>query len=220
MKYLRVFLLIAPLSLCAFARADVETLVCIRHGEKTPTELGQLTVRGLNRSLALPKVLVGRYGVPQYIFAPDPAKDLIGGGSGPLECYVRPLATIEPTAIMCGLPVDTDFGYLQTEGLESELLKPTYQNALVFIAWEHGMLAQFITQIATDAGGMPVAAISWPENDYDSIYVVRIEREDGRTTVTITHQHEGLNGLSTRFPGPAGLGNGAGAGQPSETSLQ
>jgi hypothetical protein len=51
-----------------------ETLVCFRHGEKPPGGLGQLTCRGLNRALALPKVLLPRYGTPRFIFAPNPAQ--------------------------------------------------------------------------------------------------------------------------------------------------
>jgi hypothetical protein len=51
---------------------SVETLVCIRHGEKPPGGLGQLTVKGLNRALALPKVLLAKYGRPQFVFAPSP----------------------------------------------------------------------------------------------------------------------------------------------------
>ncbi|HXC36205.1 MAG TPA: hypothetical protein VNV43_10045, partial [Candidatus Acidoferrales bacterium] len=79
----------------------VETLICIRHGEKPPGGLGQLTCRGLNRSLALPDVLLKKFGAPQFIFAPNPTQKVDPGG----YYYVRPLTTIEPTAIRCGLPV-------------------------------------------------------------------------------------------------------------------
>ena len=36
-----------------------ETIVLLRHGEKPPTGLGQLTCKGLNRALALPSLLMG-----------------------------------------------------------------------------------------------------------------------------------------------------------------
>jgi len=39
-----------------------ETIVLIRHGEKPAGGLGQLSCKGLNRSLALPSLLIGRYG--------------------------------------------------------------------------------------------------------------------------------------------------------------
>jgi len=45
---------------------------------------------------------VGKYGKADVIFAPDPAKQK--NDSGTKYDYVRPLATIEPTAIYFGLP--------------------------------------------------------------------------------------------------------------------
>ncbi len=54
---------------CAQAQ---ETIVAIRHAEKPASSLGQLTCKGLNRALALPKVLIPRYGKPDRIYAPDP----------------------------------------------------------------------------------------------------------------------------------------------------
>ena len=60
-----------------------------------------------------------------------------GASSGAGVCfssYLRPLITIAPTAIRLGMPINTDFGFLQTGPLEAELLKPQYQNALIYIA--------------------------------------------------------------------------------------
>src|SRR2546429_3903023 len=50
-----------------------ETIVVLRHGEKAAGGLGQLNCMGLNRSLALPKVLIGRFGRADAIFSPSPA---------------------------------------------------------------------------------------------------------------------------------------------------
>ena len=50
-----------------------ETIVMVRHGEKPLQGLGQLTCKGLNRALALPNVLIGRYGKPDFIYAPNPS---------------------------------------------------------------------------------------------------------------------------------------------------
>jgi hypothetical protein len=90
----------------AASTQTVETIVSIRHGEKPPGGLGQLTCRGLNRALALPTVLLAKYGSPQFVFAPNPTQKVDGKGHNEYF-YVRPLATIEPTAIRCGLPVNT-----------------------------------------------------------------------------------------------------------------
>src|SRR5262249_51427836 len=74
-----------------------ETLVFMRHGEKPAGGYGQLTCQGLNRANALPFVLKSRFGAAQYVFAPNPIVP-IPDAAGSFY-YVRPLATIEPTAV-------------------------------------------------------------------------------------------------------------------------
>jgi hypothetical protein len=53
-----------PRSFAQTSPASGETIVLIRHGEKPDSGLGQLTCKGLNRALALPALLIGRYGKP------------------------------------------------------------------------------------------------------------------------------------------------------------
>ena len=196
-------LLVIGLLLPLLRAADgIETIVCIRHAEKTPTELGQLSVRGLNRSLALPDVLLSKFGAPGFIFAPDPAKEIQPPGSQP-SCYIRPLATIEPTAIRCQLPVNTRFGFTDIAGLEAELRKPVYEHAVVFVSWEHLMLVKFVRHLVASMGGDPAQVPDWPSKDYDSIYVVRIATHDSHASVSFALDHEELGRLSDRFPLPA-----------------
>ena len=176
---------------------NVETIVCIRHGEKPHGGLGQLTVRGLNRSLALPKVLLGKFGAPQFIFAPNPMHKVDGNK----YYYVRPLATIEPTAIKCGLPVNTEFGYDEIQGLEAELAKPQYQNATVFVAWEHGLLDDFAKNMVKDNGGDVSQVPDWPGKEYDRIFIFKITtQENGQKNFSFTIDHEGLNDVSDDYP--------------------
>jgi len=198
-----VLLLLFPLGLRAqtnppaAASATVETLVCIRHGEKPPASLGQLSCRGLNRALALPDVLLKKFGQPQFIFAPNPTEKIDGV---PGYYYVRPLMTIEPTAIRCGLSVNTEFGYRQIKGLETELEKTPYQNATVFIAWEHVLVHDFVKNVVKDNGGDPARVPVWSGKDYDSIYLVNITRSGGHTSVSFTIDREGLDNLSDNCP--------------------
>jgi hypothetical protein len=195
-----ILFLLMPIAICAQTNLPdqtVETLVCIRHGEKPPGGLGQLTCRGLNRALALPNVLLKKFGAPQFVFAPNPTQKVDPGS----YYYVRPLATIEPTAIRCGLPVNTEFGYEQIEGLEGELQKPPYQNATIFIAWEHGLLDDFAKNLVKDNGGDPAQVPPWPGKDYDTIFVIKIFRSGPHTSVTFTIDHEGLKNLSDNCPG-------------------
>jgi hypothetical protein len=177
------------------ASPTVQTLICIRHGEKPATGLGQLSCQGLNRALALPGVLLAKYGAPQFVFAPNPTQ-MIAEYAGVYN-YVRPLATIEPTAIYCGLPVNTQFGFAQITELEGELQKEAYQNATIYIAWEHILLDTFARDMVTSHGGDPTQVPAWPANDYDTIFVIKITRNQGHESVAFTVDHEGLNGLST-----------------------
>ena len=111
--------------------------------------------------------------------------------------YIRPLATIEPTAIYCGLPVNTQFGFPQISELEGELQKDAYQNATIYIAWEHVLLDTFAKDMVETYGGDPTQVPAWPADDYDTIFVIKITRNQGQQSVAFTIDHEGLNNLST-----------------------
>ncbi len=176
---------------------DVETIICIRHGEKPPGGLGQLSPKGLQRSLALPDVLLKKFGAPQFVFAPDPAQ--MNEDNGTPHSYVRPLATIEPTAIRCGLPVNAQIGYKDIDALETELTQAKYHNAVIFVAWEHIYLEKFARQLVKRFGGNVDSVPTWPEKDYDSIYIIRIT--DGKT-VSFSTDQEGLNNTGVASPSP------------------
>ncbi|MGA7525376.1 MAG: hypothetical protein WBW84_23200 [Acidobacteriaceae bacterium] len=190
-----LFLLAIPL--CA-----QETIVAIRHAEKPPGGLGQLDCKGLNRALALPKVLIGRFGRPDAIFAPDPA-DQVNDRSKTLYSYVRPLITIEPTAIALGMPVNAQIGFRDIAQLQAAVTAPAYAHALVFVSWEHIMLNQFAQQMLRSYGDNPSLAPDWPNSDYDRIYVFRITHQGSKPELTFKIEHENLNdSLSDVCPDP------------------
>jgi hypothetical protein len=176
--------------------ATVETIVAIRHGEKPPGGLGNLNCRGLNRALALTNVLLSKYGSPAFIFAPNPAEKIDGGKF----YYLRPLVTIEPTAIRCQLPVNTAYGYSEISQLASELKKPAYRQALVFVAWEHRLLDKFAQLMLKLYGVDPAQVPAWAEDDYDTIFVFKITHRNGQDTLVFTLDHENLNNLSDSCP--------------------
>jgi hypothetical protein len=180
-------------------QANGETIVLIRHGEKPAGGLGQLTCKGLNRSLALPSLLIGRYGKPDYIYAPNPSVKINDGHVLPTYSYVRPLATIEPTAIRLGMPVNTDMGYNQIDKLRQELLQPNYAHSLIFVAWEHVKLRDFAVQMLESYGSNAEQVPDWPNSDYDTIYVIHITRNgaNGAAHATLEIQKEGLGDTLT-----------------------
>lgn len=183
--------------------AGQETIVAIRHGEKPLGGLGQLTCQGLNRALALPKVLITRFGKPDAIYAPDPAVQ-VNDGSNDRYSYVRPLITIEPTAIALGMPVNAQIGFTDITKLQAELTAPSNRNALIFVAWEHDMLNRFAQQMLRSYGQDPSVVPAWPNDDYDRIYIFKIDENHGKAELTFKEEYEHLNGtLSEACPAPA-----------------
>ncbi len=185
-------LLLGLLALPAFAAEQgTETIVILRHGEKPAQGLGQLSCQGLNRALALPDVLLRRYGAPTALFAPNPAvKKEDRGVAYP---YIRPLATIEPLAIRAGKPVNLDWGMREVAPLASHLL--AQRQGTYVVAWEHHygeQLARALLAALDSADSVP----EWDNRDFDSLYVIRIRTlADGARQAGFSREAQGLNGL-------------------------
>jgi hypothetical protein len=163
--------------------------------------LGQLNCQGLNRALALPVVIAKIFGRPDAIFAPDPAQSKADYGH--LYNYVRPLATIEPTAIAFSLPIDASIGVSDLDALQQKLESPAYRSALVVVAWEHAAITKLARRFVADHGGDPTIVPDWNGDDFDSIYVVYLTQTGAGTTVSFEQRQEGLDGQPTACPGQA-----------------
>jgi len=168
------------------------TIVIVRHGEKPAQGLGQLSCQGLNRSLALPPVLLSRYGKPVVIYAPNPA--IKKTDKGVSYAYIRPLATIEPLAIRAGLPVNIDWGMDDITHFAEALLARTEGTQVV--AWEHHLAEKLAKHLLAALGGDPAEVPDWSDTDFDSIYVVRVTGRDKVMHATFVHENEALNDLS------------------------
>jgi hypothetical protein len=182
------------------ARSDdtVETIVFIRHGEKPDKGLGQLNCKGLNRALALPPVIAKLFGRPSVIFAPDPSDRKVDDGE-PYD-YVRPLATIEPTAISFGLPVNASIGVSKMDQLQVALEQPLNRNGLILVAWEHKLIENIVRMLLNAHGGDAAMVPKWHGDDFDSIYVVTMNWTGDTAKATFVHQHEGLDGQPNLCP--------------------
>ncbi len=190
--------LTAGAAYCADAPA---TIVFLRHGEKPKAGLGQLDCQGLNRALALPRIVRRSFGKPDAIFAPDPAA--VKADSGAPYDYVRPLATIEPTAIAFGLPVNAGIGFSDIAGLqaaiEQAISSPSSGHApFVLVAWEHKIIVAVVKALMSAHNGNPADVPNWDDADFDSMYVVTVRAGDAKAA--FTRKHEGLNGLSKACP--------------------
>ena len=178
------------------ARAE-QTIVFFRHSEKPSGGYGQITCQGLNRALALPTVLLANYGKPDYLYAPNPTVK-VSDPAGSFY-YVRPLATIEPTAVRLGMSINTRYGFNDRAGLEAILISPTKANSTIFVAWEHGELVKIVQDIMNRHGG-GARVPAWTNGDYDSLYVVRLDYVGDTITARFQRDREGLNGQPTTCP--------------------
>ena len=178
------------------AQAD-ETIVFLRHGEKPSGGMGQLTCQGLNRALALPSVLIGKFGTPDYVYAPNPNVK-INDAAGSFY-YVRPLVTIEPTVIRTGVSVNTSAGYTEIAALQQLLIKSSKANATIFVAWEHAYLVKAVQNIMNQYGGGQTVP-AWSTGDYDSLYVVHVTYTSNGITARFERESEGLNNQPTGCP--------------------
>jgi hypothetical protein len=169
------------------------TVVILRHGEKPAAGLGQLSCQGLNRALALPPLLLARYGTPTAIYAPNPA--LKKEDKGASYAYVRPLATVEPLAVRVGLPISLDWGMADIEPLASKLLENSEGTQIV--AWEHHWAERLARRLLQTIGGNPEDVPRWQNDDFDSLYVIRIRTSaSGARQTVFSHEQQELNGLS------------------------
>lgn len=191
-------LLMALAAAPAIAAPVKQTIVLIRHAEKPPGGQGRLDCRGLNRAAALPAVIAREVGRPDAIFAPDPSH--LKKDDGTKYPYRRPLQTIEPTAKILGQPVDTRFGYKQIGKLEEALGAPGLAGATVLVAWEHKELVKLTRALLRDNGGDEASVPRWRGTDFDSIYLVTIERDGSRSSATFERRSQGLDGQPDRCP--------------------
>jgi hypothetical protein len=175
------------------------TIVFVRHGEKPEDGLGQLNCQGLNRALALAPIIAKSFGRPDAIFAPNPSHPKEDAGT--LYDYVRPLATIEPTAIWFGLPVHVSLDFQDIEGLRAALenqRKPNH-NIFVLVAWEHRQIAPIVRALLAAHGAdaeIVKKVRDWDRKDFDSMYVVTISE----SKATFDQKYEGLNGQPDGCP--------------------
>jgi hypothetical protein len=133
----------------------------------------------------------------ELAYAPDPTVKL--SESAGSFFYVRPLATLEPTAIRAGLSVNTGYGYNNVSGLQSVLIRSSKAHSTIFVAWEHAYLVKIVQSIKNAyGGGAPVPA--WTAGDYDSLYIVRVSYTVNGIHAWFERDYQGLNGLSTACP--------------------
>ena len=196
-SFLTIFYLIFTVIFILYARNSLatETIALLRHAEKPSEGLGQLSCQGLNRALALPEVLLKNFGKPDAIFAPNPFVKKIDHGIR--YSYIRPLATIEPTAIRVGLPVNLEWGFEDIESLKQTLISSNLKDATIFVAWEHHLLDEIARGLLSSLHASSENVPTWKSDDFDSIYVISItEDSNGHRSAVFKIIKQGLNNQS------------------------
>lgn len=187
-RFVAAFVVAASLAGTA-ACADT-TVVILRHGEKPALGLGQLTCQGLNRALALAPLLLARYGRPAAIYAPNPAQ--LKKDHGVDYAYVRPLATVEPLAVRAGMPVNLQWGMTDVPDMAEQIIAAAPGTYVV--GWEHHWGENLARYLLSRLGGNPLEVPEWRDEDFDSLYVVRIA-DGGSRQASFSREREGLDGL-------------------------
>lgn len=190
-------LAIAMLTMSAMAAqieppAANETVIALfRHGEKPNGGRGMISCEGLGRALALPARLRELIGSPDVAIAPSPAASKVD--SGVEYDYQRPLLTIAPAAIEAGIPIRSQLAWNDHLGLALTMSDESLQGKVVYIAWEHHLALQAVKDLyainGADSAELPD---HWESDDFDSVYAIRLRREDQKVKVSFQLLKEGI----------------------------
>ncbi len=156
-RLILIGLIIASALFCTKVRAQQNLrIVFIRHGEKPPKG-DNLTCQGINRALALPQVLVKKFGVPQAIYVP-------ALGLGEATKHARMFETVMPLAAKYNLQINTSHQEKDSTQIAADLKTKT---GVVLVVWEHKALVSLMHAL-----GIEEPALKWPDDDYDSIWIL------------------------------------------------
>ncbi len=185
-----------------------ETVYFVRHAEAHPTtwwDDGNYIGAGQWRALDLPNALRGKI-QPTQVYSVDPAVGNPGGYGSVASSYVRPSLTVEPYAIANNLP----YNLAASVPFSAQILPPlsawastfffnggAFSNQTILVGWEHDHIPPTVNALLTSYGGNgPLAPNNWPDNDYDTIWTVKL---DAVGNVTVDNgMCEGIN--STTLP--------------------
>lgn len=164
-----------------------ETVYIIRHAEAHPKDYwddNNYVGAGQWRALDLPNALRGKIS-PDLVYSIDPAQ--YGPGSVNSVTHdstwssVAPSLTAEPYAIANNLPYKLFSSFLLTDSNApketSALLFTggTLSKHKVLLAWAYQYIQPTIKALLDTYHGDGPAPPAWPDNDYDSIWTVRLD---------------------------------------------
>lgn len=175
-KYAR-FLLLLLVACGSFTTGSCQKagglkIVIIRHGEK-PADGDNLNCQGLNRSLALPKVLYSKFGIASAIYVPE-----INGGDQTKSG--RMFQTITPYAVKYNLQINSSYDEDEYKKIAREVYN---RSGTVIMVWEHKAMPHLARALGVSED------MDWRGNDFDTIWIITYK--NGKAI--LTRDKEGLN---------------------------
>jgi hypothetical protein len=173
-----------------------ETVYFVRHAEAHPVnyfEDGNYVCAGQWRALALPNALRGKI-APDQVYSIDPAQLTPGANSTSgmsAYSYVRPSLTVAPYAIANGVPYNLAANFemaaqnppqLATDASAFFFNGGQFSNQTLLVAWEHDHIPTTVNALLASFHGNNQPAPNWPDDDYDTIWTVKLDPE-GNVTV-------------------------------------
>ena len=138
-------------------------VIIIRHGEKPNTGFN-LSCKGYNRSMALPKVFTSLFGVPDYTYVPT---ILIGRTTNSVRMY----QTVVPLAVKYGLLINSKYAETDSIGISADVL---LKKGTILIVWN----SNDIPSIARNLG-VSNNDLKWKKTDFDSIWIIDFVKTRG-----------------------------------------
>ena len=156
------------------------TILIIRHAEKSPESGKGLTHRGESRAQ-----LYIKYFSPFHDGGLNLKIDSLYAGADSKNSF-RPRLTLEPLSKATGIPLQDEIGTKDTELLVAEL-KSHAHGLHPLIAWRHSEMPDLIRAFGGSPGLLPDGR--WPDDVYDWVIVLTTGPNGELTSSRLIHEN-------------------------------
>jgi hypothetical protein len=173
------------------APKNTQIFLFIPTAETAISDSDQLGCKGLNRSVALAKVLSRRFHDVDYFFAPAPDK---GASADTKSYHLSSLMTIEPTVVSYRDTLMIPYSQHDIEKFAQLLADPKYHEKVTAIAWPADELLALI-RLIYKANKEDIKYLPDVTLDSDTLYQVTFTRKMGKMIPTFTQIPQNLDEL-------------------------
>jgi hypothetical protein len=155
-------------------------------------------------ALALPNAHAADSDTETLVFVRHGEKPAVGYGQLNCQGLNRALALPAVIAAKFGKP---DAIYAPDPGQQKDdsghpyyYINPDNRGKLIVVAWEHKLIVKLLRQMLSAHGGNPADIPNWKSDDFDSIYTVRLNWQNGVAQASFKRGRQGLDGRSIDCP--------------------